>query len=381
MHFELSADHQARKAFGIELGTTLNDSLAAAPHDRTWPYAAWTAAAKAGLTGLLIPESYGGQGGDALGAAATLEGLGYGCTDGGFCFALGAHLWGCAMPIALFGTEEQKAALLPGLCDGRTVGALAITEPEAGSDAFHLRTGAQPTAGGYLLSGHKTFITNGPIAGVTLVLASEDPARGAHGLAGFLLEHEAPGSTRRGPVAKMGLTTAQMGELLLEDCFVPATRRLGDGRLGMAIFSHAMEWERGLILAPVVGAMQRQLERCIAYAQQRKQFGRPIGQFQLVASKLVDMHLRWEQARWALYRFAWLKQQGRSAFREAAIAKLTISEAWIASCQDAMQIHGGYGYLSETGLERDLRDALAGRIYSGTSEMQRQVIAQWLGVG
>lgn len=381
MHFELESVHQARKEAGAAFGAHLNIDLTAAAHGAQWPQAAWARAAQAGLVAMLIPQAYGGQGGDPLGTAAALEGLGYGCTDGGFCFALGAHLWGCAMPIALFGTEEQKTSLLPGLCNGSKIGALAITEPDAGSDAFHLCAAATPAPDGYRLDGHKTFITNGPIADVTLVLASEDTARGAHGLAGFLVARDAAGSRRVGPLAKMGLNTAQMGELILEDCFVPAARRLGHARLGIAIFSHAMEWERGMILAPVVGAMQRQLERCIAYAQQRRQFGRPIGHFQLVASKLVDMHLRLEQARWALYRFAWLKQQGRSAFREAAIAKLTISEAWVASCQDALQIHGGYGYLSESGLEREWRDAPAARIYSGTSEIQRQVIAQWLGVG
>lgn len=149
----------------------------------------------------------------------------------------------------------------------------------------------------------------------------------------------------------------------------------------MAVFSHAMLWERGLILAVAVGAMQRQLETCLTYAQTRRQFGQPIGHFQLVASRLVDMRQRLEQARLLLYKMAWLLDKAELAFDMAALTKLTISEAWIANSHDALSIHGGYGYLTATGIERDLRDALGSRFYSGTPELQRQVIAQWMGVG
>jgi hypothetical protein len=177
----------------------------------------------------------------------------------------------------------------------------------------------------------------------------------------------------------MGLRTAPMGELTLVDCEVPAENRLGAEGAGLALFNHAMEWERGFILASAVGAMQRTLERCRRHVRRRRQFGKPLGAFQLVATKLVDMHLRLEAARLLLYKVAWLKSLERSAVMEAAAAKLYISEAWVRCCEDAIQLHGGYGYLTGGEVERELRDALASRLYSGTSEIQRLVIAQWLG--
>jgi alkylation response protein AidB-like acyl-CoA dehydrogenase len=178
----------------------------------------------------------------------------------------------------------------------------------------------------------------------------------------------------------MGLTTVPMGQVLLEDCRVPAEQRLGQEGSGTAIFTHAMEWERALILASAVGAMERQLETCIQYARRRHQFGQPIGKFQLVAGKIVDMKLRLETARALLYRVAWLKATDQAAFLEAALAKLYLSESWVASCMDAMQVRGGYGYLTEYEVERELRDALGSRFYSGTSEIQRLVIARLLGL-
>ena len=178
----------------------------------------------------------------------------------------------------------------------------------------------------------------------------------------------------------MGLRTAAMGEITLTDCAVPAANLLGQEGAGLAVFSHAMLWERSLILAPALGSQQRQLESCVAYARERKQFGKPIGDFQLVSSRVVDMRMRLETSRFYLYKAAWLLDRTKPAYEFSAMAKLAISEAWIASCQDAMQIHGGRGYLVEAGIERDLRDAFASRLYSGTSELQRQMIAQWQGL-
>ena len=204
---------------------------------------------------------------------------------------------------------------------------------------------------------------------------------GTHGLAMFLVEREMTGVHVSPPVEKMGLHTALMSEIVLKDCAVAASNMLGSEGGGMVVFSHAMLWERSLILAVAIGAMRRQLEGCIAYAQKRQQFGKPIGAFQLVSSRLVDMHQRLEMARLLLYKTAWLLDQDEMAYDMAALTKLTISDAWVANCQDALQIYGGYGYLTKTGIERDLRDALGSRFYSGTPEIQRQVVAQWMGVG
>lgn len=360
---------------------TLNSGLLDREKQGAFSRWGWEQCAGLGVQGFPFPQQYGGGGWDPLTTAFALEGLGYGCQDNGLAFAIGAHLWGCALPILAFGDEEQKMRWLPRLCSGAAIGALAVSEREAGSDAFHPSTHAVRQQDSYVLNGHKLFITNGPVADVVLVLATLDPSLGSHGLAVFVLERGMAGLTLGPPVDKMGLRTAAMGEVLLENCVVPAQNLLGEEGSGMAIFSHAMLWERGLILAPTVGAMERQLEYTIAYAQNRKQFGQPIGSFQLVASRLVDMRQRLETARFYLYKMAWLLAQEEDAYDFAALTKLTISEGWVASCQDALQIHGGYGYLTESGVERELRDALAGRLYSGTSEMQRLVIAQWMGVG
>jgi alkylation response protein AidB-like acyl-CoA dehydrogenase len=171
-----------------------------------------------------------------------------------------------------------------------------------------------------------------------------------------------------------------MAELILQDCQVPVENRLGKEGNGAAIFDEAIEWERSCILASLIGGMERQLETCIEHANTRRQFNKPIGKFQSVANKIVDMKVRLETARLILYRLAWLKQTQGKATMEAAIAKLYLSEAWVKSCLDAIQIHGGYGYTTEFELERDLRDSVAGTLYSGTSEIQRNIIARFLGL-
>jgi len=171
-----------------------------------------------------------------------------------------------------------------------------------------------------------------------------------------------------------------MSELAFEDCEVPVENLLGSVGAGMAIFNSSMEWERSFILASVVGTMERQLERCVRYARERKQFGQPIGKFQAISHKVVDMKIRLETARLLLYRLGWLKSQGKSVLIESAMTKLHLSECFVQSSLDALQIHGGYGYMVEYELEREVRDSLASRIYSGTSEIQQNIIARYLGL-
>lgn len=358
----------------------LNKDLLLRDKEQLFSHDNWRICAEFGLPGLPVPARFGGGDADPLETMAILEGLGYGCRDNGLCFALNAHLWGCVLPVLLFGNEDQKTRFLPGLCGGALIGALAISEPDAGSDAYAIRTTAELREGRYWLNGHKIFVTNGPVAGLLLVLATLDAAAGAKAITAFLVEKDTPGLVASDPVDKMGLRTAMMGELRFENCAVPVENRLGKEGAGLAVFGRAMEWERGFILASAVGSMQRQLEECRQYARTRRQFGQPIGAFQHVSGKLVDMHVRLEAARMLLYKVGWLKSQNRSAVLESATAKLYISESWVQSSQDAIQIHGGRGYLTENEIERDLRDALASRIYSGTSEMQRRMIAQWMGL-
>ncbi|HXH09427.1 MAG TPA: acyl-CoA dehydrogenase family protein [Alphaproteobacteria bacterium] len=358
----------------------LNTHLRQLDRDKAFNLAGWKKCGEMGIHGLPIPKQYGGGGADVLTTICALEGLGRGCRDHGLIFSINAHLWGCEIPILTFGTEEQKATYLPKLCTGEFIGGHAMTEPDSGSDAYSLKTTAERRGDRYLLNGRKLFVTNAPLADLMVVFASIDRRKGAYGVTGFLVDKNAPGLSVGPQSDKMGLRTSPMSEIILENCEVPVERRLGKEGAGVAIFGHSMEWERSCILASAVGAMERQLESCIRYARQRQQFGQPIGKFQSVANKIVDMKIRLDTARSLLYQAGWLKTIGRSAFMEAAMAKLYISECWVQSCLDAIQIHGAYGYMTESEVERDLRDALGSRLYSGTSEIQRQIIAQFMGL-
>ncbi len=379
MEFSLTSEQTERQRRIREWAErSLNNDLEARDRTGTFNREGWQASAQLGLPGLIAPSRYGGAGLDPVSAMSALEALGRGSRDNGFNFALNAHLWGCVNPVAAFGTEDQKLAYLPRLTSGEWIGALAATEREAGSDIFSLQTRATKRDDAYVLAGRKVLITNAPVADLILVLATLDPGRGAFGLTAFLVERGMSGLRVSERVDKMGLSTAQMGEMVLDRCAVPAANRLGPEGGGLAIFNHIMEWERGFIMASAVGAMERQLEACLVYARERRQFDKPIGQFQAVADRLVDMRIRWETSRLLLYRFAWLKRDTRAALAEAAMTKLSVSEAWMRSCEDAMRIYGGYGYLTGTGVERDLRDALGSLFYSGTAEMQRQIVARWL---
>jgi alkylation response protein AidB-like acyl-CoA dehydrogenase len=340
----------------------------------------WTKCASFGILGLPIPESYGGIGADILTTVAAMEGLGYGCRDNGLIFAMNAQMWSVQLPILKFGSEEQKQRYLPGLCNGSFIGAHGMTEPNSGSDAYSLQTRAQRKNNGYVLNGTKTFITNAAVSDIALVFATIDPSRGTGGITAFIIEKGTPGFSTSREIEKMGLRTAPLGELILEDCFVPEDSRLSAEGAGTSIFSSAMEWERSCILASEVGAMERQLEECIKYAKERKQFGESIGKKQSVANRIADMKVRLETARLILYKVAWLKNQGKPAAMEAAIAKLFLSECFVDSGFDAIRIHGGYGYATEFEVERDLRDAIGGTLYSGTSDIQRVIIARLLGL-
>ena len=345
-----------------------------------WFQSSWKKCAAFGIQGLAVAEIYGGGGADSLTVVAALESLGYGCSDNGLIFALNAQMWACQYPIERFGTSEQKERYLPRLCEGSVVAAHAMSEPGSGSDAFGLATTATITDDGFLLNGSKTFITNAPIADVFVVFARTPGTHGFNGLSCFLVDREAPGLTVGPPMAKMGLRTSQLGEVFFNDCHVGASALLGRVGGGMAIFTAAMERERSMILAPTIGTMQRGLERSLAHARERKQFGQPIGKFEAVSHRLVDMKLRLESARLLLYRVAWLIDNDLPAGLDSALVKLHLSESLIASSLDALQIHGGYGYMQEYGLERDVRDALASRLYSGTSDIQKNLAARYMGL-
>lgn len=358
----------------------LQDDVAARDKTGTFSRELWNKCAAMGIQGMPIPEEYGGAGLDQLTAVLAFEALGYSCHDGGLCFALNAQMWSVQMPILRFGTTAQKQRYLPKLCAGEWIGAHGMSEPGSGSDAFGLRTRADAAPGGYRLTGTKTFVSSAPEADVFLVFATIARDKGVLGITAFLVDRDNPGLRVGKPIEKMGLKTAPMADVILEDCFVPTTSRLGREGRAASIFNDSLEWERGCLLASDVGAMQRQLETCVRYARERKQFGHSISDFQSVSNRLADMKVRLEAARLMIYFAAWTKQQGGPAAAASSAAKLFASEALVQSCLDAVQVHGGYGYATEYGMERQLRDAVGSRIYSGTSDIQRAIIARSLGL-
>lgn len=345
--------------------------------DPAWR-ALWQNCGDFGLFGLGAPEEYGGAGHDVLTTIMALEAIGQGCRDNGLTLAINGHIWTVLYPILAFGTDAQKKKYVPGLCDGSLVGAHGLTERETGSDAMKMTTTARERDGGFVLNGAKAFVGMGPACDLAIVFAKTDPDKGAWGVSAFLVEASDAGFIRGAADEKMGLRTVPLGPLGFDNCWIPKDRLLGPVGAGMSIFQHTMEWERCFIFSSHVGAMARQLKDCTAYARSRETFGAPIIDHQSVSNRLADMRLRLETSRLLLYRAASLKDKKRPATLEAAMAKLHISEAFAASSLDAVRIFGGRGYLSADGVERDLRDATAGLIYSGTSDIQRQIIARLL---
>jgi len=342
----------------------------------------WKACAAFGLQSLSIPKEYNASGVDTelMTAVLAMEAMGYGCPDNGLTFALNTQMWTVQFPIYKFGTEHQKQKYLPSMCAGERIGAHCLTEPDSGSDAFALQMTASPCPGGYRLNGTKSYITLGPLADITLIFATCDPEKGKWGVTAFLVDADTDGFASSPARDKMGLRTAPMSDIVLTDCFVPEENRLGPEGAGVSISNSCLELERCCILASQLGAMERQLEASIRHAKSRRQFDQPIGKFQSVSNRVADMKLRLETARLLLYQVAWSRQNGRPAMLEAALLKLHLSESFVASSLDAIRTHGGAGYMSDAGVERDLRDAVGGLLYAGTSDIQRVIIARLLGL-
>jgi alkylation response protein AidB-like acyl-CoA dehydrogenase len=358
----------------------LAHDVVAADASESFNKAAWRHCADFGVLAMPVPKEHGGLGLGLSALLAVMEGLGYGTRDQGLLFSLNAHLWTNTIPILRYGTDAQRAAYVPGLCDGTLIGANAASEADAGSDVFSMRTRAVKQGDSYTLTGTKMFVSNATIADLFVTYATIDPALGATGITAFIVERDTPGLSISRKLHKMGLRTSPMAEVIFEDCRVPVTQRLGREGRGVEVFECSMEWERGCILASCLGVMRRQLEECIKHARTRKQFGRPIGKNQSVANRIVDMKVRLETCRPLVHRIGELKDRDQTAMLEAAMAKLHVSDCFIKSSLDAVQIFGGYGYMTEQQIERDLRDAVGSGIYSGTSEIQRNIIARALGL-
>mgnify|MGYP001191657332 CR=1 FL=1 len=340
----------------------------------------WNKCADFGMLGLPFPKEFGGTDSDILTTLLVMEGLGYGCKDSGLIFSINGQMWTVQMPILHFGTSDQKIKYLSKLCSGEWIGANGMTEPGSGSDSFALSTTAKLKGDYYILNGTKTFISNAPVADVFIVFATVDKTKGFMGVTAFIVEKNYPGLEVGREIEKMGLKTSPMAEVILKDCKVPIENRLSKEGNGATIFNDGIEWERSCMLASDIGVMERQLEKCVKYAKERRQFNKPIGKFQAISHKIAEMKVRLETARLILYKVAWLKKTQDKAGMEAAIAKLYLSESLVKSCLDAIQIFGGYGYTTEYELERDLRDSIGSTLYSGTTEIQKNIIAHYLGL-
>jgi alkylation response protein AidB-like acyl-CoA dehydrogenase len=340
----------------------------------------WLRLGALGVLGLSVPARYGGEGLTALETAHLVEAFGRGCMDTGLVFAACAHLFACTMPIVEFGVETTRELLLPDLCAGRLIAGNAMTEREAGSDVSTLAVTATETPGGFVLNGEKSFVSNGPVADIYVTYATSDPRAGHLGITAFVVGGTARGVVAGEPLEKMGLLSCPAGTVRFEDCFVPNEFVLGEPGAGGAIFQHSMSWERTCLFAGYLGLMDRLIGQAIEHVQRRRQFGRRLREFQSVTNRIVEMKLRAEGARLLLYRACWEMAQRCPCTLSVALSKLAVSEGVLASALDAVHLFGARGYLREDGIEAALRDAVPSVIFSGTSDIQRQLIARELGL-
>jgi alkylation response protein AidB-like acyl-CoA dehydrogenase len=340
----------------------------------------WNEAAAFGLAGLPIPEEWGGSGLDAVDTMLVVEALGRSCEDGGLVFSLCAHMFASAVPVWRSQSDGLRKRYLRDIATGRLICASGATEPEAGSDVYGMRSTAERAGDDYVLDGTKCFITNAPVADLFLVYASTNPERKFLGVSAFLVPKGTRGLTVTPEDRKTGLKTSPWGTIHLDRCRVPAAFRVGPEGSGSALFAESMIWERGCLFAYYVGAMERSLERSIEHVRTRAQFGSKLARFQSVSNRIVDMKMRLEVGRLLLYRAGELHRAGKRCEEAVALSKLWISEAAVQSGLDAVQIFGGSGIALDTGIDALLRDAIPARIFSGTSEMQRNIIARLMGL-
>lgn len=338
--------------------------------------------AEIGILGITIDEKYGGLGGDVLMQTLAVEEMSRICP--GLAMTYAAHSNLCMNNIHKNANERLKEKYLPPMVRGEKIGALGLTEPNAGSDAMSLRTRAERKGDKYILNGTKMFITNGPIADVMLVYAKTAPEKGAKGISAFIVEKDFPGFSVSRKLKKCGMRGSPTGELVFEDCEVPAENLVGEENMGVHVMTSGLDIERIVLAGGSLGMAQQALDYSIKYAAEREQFGQPIGKFQMIQQKLADMYARTEAARLLVYRAAEVAQKaarggkGTELTKQAAAAVLFASETATWVCNEAIQIHGGYGYCLEFPVQKLWRDAKLYEIGGGTNEIRRIVIAREL---
>jgi butyryl-CoA dehydrogenase len=329
--------------------------------------------AKSDLFGVYIPTEYGGMGGGIMEMALVVEELSKAC--GGIALAYAASGLG-TIPIILFGSEEQKKKWLPQLASGKILGAFALTEPDAGSDAAAIKTRALPRGDSYVLNGTKQWITNGGEATIYTVIALTDPNRGARGASAILVEKDTPGFEFGKKENKMGIRASATRELIFQDCQVPKSNLLGREGAGFLVAMKTFDQSRPGVAAQAVGIAAGALDKAVAYAQERKQFGKPVSSFQGLQFMLADMATQVEAARALTYAAARFVDSGaRSVAKISSMAKVFASDTAMRVTTDAVQVFGGYGYMKEYPVEKMMRDAKITQIYEGTNQIQREIIA------
>jgi alkylation response protein AidB-like acyl-CoA dehydrogenase len=340
----------------------------------------WQACGAFGLLGLSVPPEHGGLGLDALSTAVALEALGYACDDMGLVFSAAAQLLSVSVALAKHGTPEQKERTLVALCRGEAFAGHAMTEEGAGSDAFAIATTASRDGDHFVLSGTKSFVTNGTVADHFLVYAVTQEGAGPLGISAFLVDRSTPGIRAGAPIDKIGLSRSPACSVYLEECRIDAGALVGRLDRGASVFQDSMLWERACLFAAYVGRAERLLEETIEHTRSRKQFGKSVAKNQAVSHRMVDMKLRLESARLLLYRACWKLARGEASAADVALSKLAVSEAAVQSSVDAVQLHGAMGIAEDAGVARHLRDAVPSTIFSGTSEIQREIIAAAMGI-
>ena len=378
MHFDLTEEQEMIRKV-IRDFAEQEVAPGADERDRTgeFPEEVFKKMADLELMGLPFPEEYGGGGADTISFAIVVEELSRVCASTGITYS--AHISLGGAPIHLFGTHEQKQKYLTPICKGEYLGAFGLTEPNAGSDAGGTKTTAVLDGDEWVINGSKCFITNASYAKNIALTAVTDRSKGTKGISAFIVPTDAPGFTVIDNYEKLGLHASNTTELVLENVRVPKENLIGIEGNGFKQFLATLDGGRIGIGAMAVGIAQGAYEKSLQYAKERKQFGNSLSNFQAIQFKLADIAMNIELARTMVYKAAWLKDQGRSFKKEAAMAKLFASEICMRACDQAVQIHGGYGYMKEYQVERFFRDAKLLEIGEGTSEVQRMVIAQQIG--
>jgi len=348
--------------------------------EREFPRELFTRCGELGLLGLKFPEEYGGQGGTCVHDAVWIEELSRSGGSGGVAAGLNAHASIAMPPVFNFGTEEQRQRwIVPGI-KGELIGALGITEPGAGSDVAGIRTFARKVPGGYLVNGSKTFITNGVRADFLVCAVKTTEEGGHHGLSFLVLDREMPGYEVTRKLEKMGWHSSDTGELAFTDIEVPEENLLGSENGGFYLIMANFQWERLSMALAAVGGMQRAFEVTLDYAKEREAFGRPIGKFQATRHKFAEMATKIEASRALTYTGLRLFAEGHDAIREVTMAKLLTQRTMLEVADECLQIHGGYGYMREYGIERAVRDARLGPIGGGTDEVMKEILGRQLGL-